>query len=311
MRMQTLIGIIIVILFFVLWIVHLYRSYSKLLPKPIYKERIELPKWQNWPDTEATITWIGHSTVLIRMCDMYILTDPVFTKRVGVRLGWFKIGPKRFSDPALYPDELPPIDVVLLSHAHMDHLDLQSLRKVVTNRTMVVTAQNTGKVLKFIKAKEIIELGPNESLRFENGLEVHTVLVNHWGNRFPWNKRFGWTGYLIDGGDARVFFAGDTSYVDTFSSLRDEFGEIDVACIPIGAYKPESFLEAHCTPEQAWAMFLDSGAKWLIPIHWNTFVLSQEPVEEPINRLLLAAKSDADRIVIRQQGQVFTVREIL
>lgn len=303
-----LVAILIVILFFVLWIVHLYQSYSKRLPKPNFKKRDIFPDWKRWRKGDVKFTWIGHSTIFMKFGDVYILTDPVFTKRVGIRLGWVKIGPKRFTEPALYPSELPPIDIVLLSHAHMDHLDLQSLKQVVTDKTIIITAQNTSKVIKRIHAKKIMELADGDIACLDNGLCVHTVPVKHWGRRFPWNKSYGWTGYLVEYNDIRVFFAGDTSYVQTFSRIKAQFGHVDVACIPIGAYKPDSFLEAHCTPEQAWTMFMDSGANWLIPIHWNTFVLSEEPVDEPMKRLVECAGELADRIVIGKQGETFTLK---
>jgi L-ascorbate metabolism protein UlaG (beta-lactamase superfamily) len=300
-------GIFILILFFVLWIVFLYQSYSRHLPKPPFQKRELIPDWYRCQNRDVTLTWIGHSTILMQFHDMFILTDPVFAKRIGIRLGLFKIGPKRFTEPALYPAELPQIDIVLLSHAHLDHLDLQSLGKVVTDRTVIVTAENTSRVLKNIHAGKIVELSAGENMVFENGLSVHSIAVKHWGNRFPWNKNYGWTGFLIEYGGKRILFAGDTAFVDTFNRLKEQFGPIAIACIPIGAYKPDSFQRAHCTPEQAWAMFRDSGASWLIPIHWNTFVLSQEPVDEPMKRLITCAGELVNRIVIRKQGETFVL----
>jgi L-ascorbate metabolism protein UlaG (beta-lactamase superfamily) len=133
------------------------------------------------------------------------------------------------------------------------------------------------------------------------------VPVRHWGQRFPWNKGYGWTGYLIERRGVRLFFPGDTAYTPTFKRLPEETGPIDVTFMPIGAYSPDAFLRNHCTPEQAWAMYKDTGARWLVPIHWDTFVLSHEPVAEPMERLLDAAGEEEDRIVVRQHGETFVL----
>ncbi len=300
-------GILLAAAFLFAKIFFLYRGYMKQLPKPPYRPRICQPYLQSWQDTGVTLTWIGHSTLLIKMFDKYILTDPVFTQRIGIRIAGITVGPRRYTEPALHTTEIPAVDVVLLSHAHMDHVDLPSLRQVVSSRTTIITAQHTQKIFRRIRAKKITELAYPRQVVLDDNFRVYAIPAKHWGNRFPWNTKFGWTGYIIEYRDTRLLFAGDTSYIDTFSQIKDRYGEIDIACFPIGAYRPESFQGSHCTPEQAWHMFMESGAHWLVPIHWNTFVLSQEVVSEPIERLLAVAGSDAYRIVIRNQGETFAI----
>lgn len=243
------------------------------------------------------------------MFGIKILTDPVFSEKIGVSLGGlFVIGPRRHTAPAMRIEDVGEVDLVLLSHAHLDHFDLPSLRRVLTPRTQVVLPKGTSRLLKGMSYERIIEMHGKESITLQNGVTITAVPVRHWGARFPWNRDYHWTGYLIEHSGVRLFFAGDTAHTPTFAELK-EIGKIDIAMMPIGAYSPDSFQGAHCTPEQAWAMFMDSGGEWLVPIHWDTFVLSHEPVEEPMRRLLAAAGDQVDRIVIREHGETFHLPE--
>jgi L-ascorbate metabolism protein UlaG (beta-lactamase superfamily) len=281
-----------------------YGKHRRGLPKPSYKRPKHRPALQEWGRESVTVSWIGHSTVLIDLFGLRIVTDPVFEEKVGVRVaGAVTIGPKRHTAAALSAEDVGEVDLILLSHAHLDHMDLPSLRKLASPKTRVVTARGTSRLLKGMAFQDVQELGGKDSLQLD-GLCITAVPVRHWGARFPWNKEYEWTGYLIEYRGVRLFFAGDTAYTPTFRELR-EYGEIDLAMLPIGAYAPDSYQRAHCTPEQAWQMFLDSGARLLVPIHWDTFVLSREPVEEPMQRLLRAAGEQAERIVIREHGETF------
>ncbi len=303
----ALFGVLFVAVPLTVFVITLYISYMKRLPKPTYRNREERPDIASWEEENVTLTWIGHSTVLMKVFDKYILTDPIFVNRIGVRMAGIKIGPHRYTEPAVYPHEMPPIDVVLLSHAHMDHLDIQSLKRVVTDQTTVVTARNTTRLLRRMKPKKVVELMSPDQVALEDNLRIHAIPARHWGNRYPWNKNYGWTGYIVEYKGVRILFAGDTAFLDTFAQVPLRYGEISLALFPIGAYKPDSYQTAHCTPEQAWRMFLDSGATWFVPIHWNTFVLSQESITEPMERLLNVAGNHANRIVIHKQGQTFIV----
>ncbi len=297
--------VILVPLSLLLFFAYQYWRFLGRLPKQPYKAAPHKPSPPEWDDNQVTVTWIGHSTLYINLFGTKIITDPVFGERVGMHLGLgWQIGPKRITSPALTPEEVGKADLILLSHAHFDHFDLPSLRKLADPRTQVITAKGTSRLLRRLRFQEVRELGGHEQIQVRDGVTVRAFPVRHWGNRYPWNHEYGWTGYVIEKKGVRLLFAGDTAYTPDFADLR-KIGSIDVAFMPIGAYSPDSFQRAHCTPEQAWKMFQDSGARWFVPIHWDTFVLSQEPVDEPLQRLLAAAGPDEERVVLRQQGEVF------
>lgn len=280
----------------------LYTRMKRKLPRPAFKWPTVKPELSTITDATVQATWIGHSTVLIHWHGLTILTDPVFSKRIGVHLGPVTIGMKRHTAPALSIEEVGPVDVILLSHAHMDHLDRKSLKQLITRETIVVSAPGTSRLLRRYKSLQTLELHPNDKVTLANGLEVKAIPVKHWGNRFPWDKQMGYNGYVLKFKGIRMLFAGDTAYTDAFAGLSKK-EPIDLAFFPIGAYQPDSFQEAHCTPEQAWTMFKQSGAKRFFPMHWDTFVLSYEPVDEPFERLAAAAKLDRDQIVIQSHGE--------
>ena len=298
-----------VILAIAAWIAARYTRLRSDFPNPSYKEAQLRPKVQSFLADDVSVTWIGHSTLYINLFGIRILTDPVFSEKVGVSVARLAtVGPKRYTGPAVTLEDVGPVDVVLLSHAHLDHFDLPSLRQIASGQTEVVTAEATSRLLRRLPFHRVHEAHHDQVLQLQNGLKVLPVPVRHWGRRYPWNKDYGWTGYLLEYRGVRLFFAGDTAYTPDFQRLV-EHGPIDLAFIPIGAYAPDNFQRSHCTPEQAWQMFLDSGAKRLVPIHWNTFVLSKEPVDEPLQRLLTAAGDAADRIVLREPGAVFRLSE--
>lgn len=297
----------IIILFFILILSYFgfqYCHHMKGRPKPEYKQLMHKPDVRDWNNFEVTFTWIGHATVYINVFGVKIITDPVLSKRIGMQLGSkIIIGPKRFTPSALTIDEISDVDVILLSHAHFDHFDIPTLSLLLRPSVKLITAKNTSKLLKNISFANIYELDIGESIDLKNGLTISTVPVKHWGKRLPWNNDYGYTSYLIEKDGVRLWFAGDTAYSPVFNCLKDK-GEIDVAFLPIAAYSPVDYQEGHCTPEQAWKIFLESGARLFAPIHWDTFVLSKEPVHEPIERLLKAAGTQAGRIIIREHGEV-------
>jgi L-ascorbate metabolism protein UlaG (beta-lactamase superfamily) len=268
-----------------------------------------LLKPAEWSAEEVTVGWIGHSTVLMNIYGVKVITDPVLGRRVGQHLGigdW-QIGPRRHVEPAVTYDDLGQVDVILLSHAHFDHFDIPTLKRLAHPDVLMVVPKNTSKLLKGLPCRRIVELSGEEEVQLgECGLTIKAVPVKHWGNRYPWNVDYGYTGYLIEKRDTRIFFPGDTAYTPDFYRLRER-GEIDLCFMPIGAYSPDKYQWAHCTPEQAWQMFLDTGANVLVPIHWDTIKLSQEPLHEPLERLLAASGEQRDRIVITKHGEVYVL----
>jgi L-ascorbate metabolism protein UlaG (beta-lactamase superfamily) len=257
------------------------------------------PNLKGWEDYELAAAWIGHATVLLRVGGTTILTDPVLSNRVGVGLGLFTGGPRRLVGPALTVRELPKIDLILISHAHFDHLDRPTLARL-PKRIPVVTAHETRDLVRDLGFRRVAELHWGEQLEMDNGLKVGALEVAHWGARTFYDMHRGFNAYLIEspGGarDRRVLYGGDTAYHEGFK----EVGKVDLAVFGIGAYDP--YIAAHATPEQALKMADHVRAKYILPMHHSTFRLSFEPVNEPIERMLAAAGRDADRIVVREIG---------
>jgi L-ascorbate metabolism protein UlaG (beta-lactamase superfamily) len=254
-----------------------------------------------WGGTGLHAAWLGHSTVLMKIDGTTIVTDPVLGARVGLTFGPVTVGVKRIVAPALTPKELPRPDIVLLSHAHMDHFDTPTLRALESKGTTVVTASKTSDLLRVDKFAAVHELGWGDSVQLGDIL-IRTFEVNHWGARMRSDTWRGYNGYLIETPRYRVLFGGDTAMTDTFRSLRTTRG-IDLAIMPIGAYNP--WLRAHCTPEQALKMANDAGADFFLPVHHQTFRLSQEPYAEPMERLVTVMASDPERLALQAIGQEF------
>ncbi len=267
------------------------------------------PEPSKWSDAQVTLAWIGHSTVLIDFFGVKILTDPVLFSRVGIRLPGFTIGPKRLTAPALGFDELPKVDLVLLSHAHFDHLDLRTLR-CFDESTSVITARATMDLLQRTRFSHVTELdwGQSKSLGTAAGeIEITAFPVKHWGARTQRDTYRGYNGYLIASrsrGRRRIIFAGDTAMTESFRALPRD-APIDVAIMSIGAYNP--WIQSHCTPEQAIQMANAAGARFILPVHHQTFRLSFEPFREPIERFEAALSKTPERIALREIGQTFVL----
>ena len=257
------------------------------------------PRVDVWPKQGLHAAWIGHSTVVISIDGFIVITDPVFSNRIGIGLGPFTLGLKRLVDPALTLVDIPRPDLILLSHAHMDHFDLPSLRKLEGRTTAVITAVNTSDLLRVKRYGAVHELGWGQSLRV-GPATVRAFEVNHWGARMRNDTQRSYNGYVIEAGRYRVVFGGDTAYTALFKTVRTPKA-VDLAIMPIGAYNP--WIRAHCTPEQAVRMADDVGADFILPVHHRTFALSSEPVAEPMDRLLSAAGED--RICLREIGGEF------
>jgi L-ascorbate metabolism protein UlaG (beta-lactamase superfamily) len=266
-----------------------------ILPAPHH------PRIHKWPQTGLHAAWIGHSTVLLSIDGFTVLTDPVFSAKIGVNIGAMTIGLKRLIAPALQVSAFAHPDLILLSHAHMDHFDLPSLRRLASRESTVVTAPQTSDLLRIDHYGAVHELRWDESIEI-GPARVRAFAVKHWGARMRNDTHRGYNGYLIENGRYRVVFAGDTAYTPSFRQLRTS-RSIDLAIMPIGAYNP--WIHAHCNPEQALSMADDAGADCILPMHHRTFELGHEPRTEPIERLLYAAGSSARRIVVQDIGQEF------
>ena len=255
-----------------------------------------------WSDDRLTVAWLGHATVLINFYGAWLLTDPVLRSRVGLRVAGVTIGPRRLVRPALNVRELPPLDAVLVSHSHMDHCDMATLRRLPRRTHAVVQKDNRDLVRRFHR---IDDLAWGEAGEI-NGARIEAVEVNHWGARRLTDRHRGYGGFLVEKNGRGLVFGGDTAYTHAFASLRNR-ASIDLAILPIGAYDP--WIYAHANPEQSWMMAREMGAKYILPMHHSTFRLSREPVGEPIERLEKIAGPERWRIALRQPGETWELPE--
>lgn len=249
------------------------------------------------PDDLAA-TFVGHATVLLQWKGLNILTDPNFAPRVIV--------PKRLVEPGIPIHKLPPLDLVVVSHAHLDHLVKPSLRQLPKDVPVVVPT-GLAELITPLGFRRVYEL--NWWQDFEgDGFKVIHVPANHWGRRTPHDRDRGYGGFVIERHGHHVYFAGDTAYFKGFLEIGRAF-PIELALIPIGAYRPSSFRLVHCNPEDALQAFEDMQGRYMVPIHWGTFRLSDEPIDEPpvwLARLCTDNGFDG-RVQILQHGQTFVL----
>jgi L-ascorbate metabolism protein UlaG (beta-lactamase superfamily) len=261
------------------------------------------PDLSRWSQHDLAAVWIGHATILLRMAGMTILTDPVFANRVGLDLGLMTGGPRRLVAPALSIRQLPEIDLLLISHAHFDHLDRPTLSRL-PKAMPVITAHHTTDLIHDLGFASVTELRWGESMMI-GPLKITAQEVVHWGARTFFDLHRGFNAYLLEGAGRRVLYGGDTAYHEGFKSIGAG-GKVDLAALGIGAYNP--YLRAHANPEQAWAMGEMAGAEQVLPMHHSTFRLSHEPDREPLERLLTAAGKEVDRVAIREIGGLWVCR---
>jgi L-ascorbate metabolism protein UlaG (beta-lactamase superfamily) len=265
------------------------------------------PDPSTWRDDQITGSCLGHSTVLMNVLGLWVLTDPVFSQRVGPGIPPFILGPKRYLQPALRPGEFPRPDVILLSHAHFDHFDTWSLWRFPL-RTPILTASRTRDLLRRRGFRQVYELQWGEATRLVlRGQETTftAIEVAHWGARMIRDDFRGYGGFVIERGGRSVCFAGDTAYTPAFASLSQRSRPIDLMLMPIGAYNP--WIRAHCNPEEAAAMTRMAGARAMVPIHHQTFKLSNEPMLEPANRIREAFADQPERLLAVNVGETFSV----
>jgi L-ascorbate metabolism protein UlaG (beta-lactamase superfamily) len=258
------------------------------------------PVPSTWPSDRLTVAWLGHATVLLNLFGRWILTDPALRRRVGVHFGLGTIGPRRLIPAALRPRDLPSLDLLLISHAHMDHLDYGTLRHL-PRRTPVVTSQGNADLLSRFSHVEELSWGEEVTI---GGIGVRATPARHWGARLMTDRHRGYGGFLLEYQDLRVVFAGDTAYTDRYREIGAE-APVDLAIVPIGAYDP--WIHNHASPEQAWAMSRDLKARYVMPVHHSTFRLSREPPDEPIRRFLVAAGPERGRIVATEVGATWSL----
>lgn len=259
-----------------------------------------------WDDNAITLAWLGHATVLVNFYGLRILTDPALFPRIGIDLAVGSFGPLRLVQCALAPDELPDLDLVLVSHAHFDHLDTPSLA-AVRGAPAAVMAVATSDLLPRQYYSSVEELRWNESTKLttrRGEVLVRAIEVNHWGARLQRDRHRGYTGFIVEREGRRLLIGGDTARTTAFKNHR-RFGPFEAAVMPVGAYDP--WIRYHCSPEQAVAMADAAGARLFVPVHHQSFRLSREPFAEPIERTQQALREERDRLGLREIGQTVTI----
>jgi L-ascorbate metabolism protein UlaG (beta-lactamase superfamily) len=260
-----------------------------------------------WDDNAITMAWLGHATVLVNFYGLRIITDPVLFDRIGVDLGIGSLGPLRLVQCALTPEELPDIDLVLISHAHFDHLDTPSLA-AIRGTPAAVMAVATSDLLPRRFYSSVHELRWDESTTVTTSrgdAVVRAIEVKHWGARIGRDTHRGYTGFIVEREGRRLLVGGDTASTQAFRDHR-RFGPFEAAIMPIGAYDP--WISNHCTPEQAVAMADAAGARLFVPVHHQSFGLSREPLTEPIERTEQMLSAERDRLGLREIGQTVAIR---
>lgn len=257
------------------------------------------PDLTSFAHHDLSASWIGHATVLLRTGGMNILTDPAMGVRVGLGLGVLTGGPARHIAPALLPHELPHLDLIAISHAHFDHLDVPTLARL-SRKVPVVTAEGTSDLIRGLGFACVREMPWGSRVQF-GSLTVHSLPVRHWAGRLYHDHGRQACAYLFECDGRRVFFGGDTAFCDHYKPLR----RVDLAVLGIGAYDP--WEAGHATPEQAWQMAGHMGAEYVLPMHHSTFRLSHEPMNEPLMRLTDCAGRESGRLVCREIGQVWSL----
>ncbi len=236
----------------------------------------------NVPQTMPTVTWVGHATVLVQMDGVTLLTDPIWSdKPFPVTF----VGPKRFAAPGIALEALPPIDFALISHNHYDHLDLPTLRWLAARGTRFFVSLGDAALLRASGMHQVEELDWWDRCAL-GGVEVHCVPSQHWsGRKLTDDCASLWSGFVVVGPTRRFYFAGDTGYFAGFTEIGKRLGPFDLAALPIGAYDPPAMMRAvHLDPEEALQAGLDVGAARMLGIHYGTFDLTDEPLDEAPRR---------------------------
>lgn len=254
------------------------------------------PDLSDWNERKVSAVWLGHASVLFRLGGRTILADPVFSPRVGVGMCVMTVGPARLVGLPVELRDLPTPDVVLVSHAHFDHLDRPTLQRLPKSAEIVTSEHNSDLVRDFgYRAAHELRWGDSRDV---GGVRVTAVPVKHWGARVFHDAHRGACGFLLEHGGTRVLFGADSAYFEGWRGL----GPVDLCCVGIGAYDP--WVANHATPEQAARMADHCQARLVLPMHHSTFKLSHEPLADPLKRF--RAVVPPERIALTQIGGEWT-----
>jgi len=276
---------------------HRRNFLTEVIIPSMFSPREEIASRPGLPDLKAGqvgITWIGHASFLIQTPEHSVLIDPNWAK-------WLKVI-KRLKEPGLAIHELPAIDLVLVSHAHFDHLDKKSLKAVASDQPIVVP-ENVGNLVHGLGFNRVHELQRWESMEL-GSLKITLTPAQHWGARVLHDRHRGFGGFLIEYEGRTIYHCGDSAWFEGFAEIGRR-SAIDIALLPIGAYDAPTGRDVHMNPEEALRAFQDLGAGLMIPMHYGTFRLGFEPLEEPPDRLLGHARTLGlqEKIRILREGE--------
>jgi N-acyl-phosphatidylethanolamine-hydrolysing phospholipase D len=245
---------------------------------------------ENAGHSVPTVTWIGHATLLVQLEHVTFLTDPIWSNTPSpVPL----IGPTRYVAPGLRMEDLPAIDFVVISHNHFDHLDLPTLKSLtkLNPHTLFYVPLGNAALLRNAGIENVEELDWGQTATYK-GVTVHCLPSQHWSKRSLTDTRKAlWSSWAVTGAERRFYFAGDTGYFPGFADIGERLGPFDLAAVPIGAYEPTAMMQgSHMNPEEALRAATDLRAKRAVAMHFGTFDLSDEPIDEPPRRFRAAAQ---------------------
>ncbi len=268
------------------WAMRNYRYLSgSLLPAIVQRrEATGTPHPPVFPPLapgEIEVVWIGHASFLVRTAGFNALVDPVWAKWMGPV--------KRHRDPGIDIEHLPPIDLVLITHAHFDHLCRMTLKRIANGSQTVIVPRGVAGVLRKLDLREVVEMTDWDCLSFRDA-EIHFTPAHHWGARYLHDNHKGFGGYVMKLPGHTVYHSGDSAYFDGFMEIGERH-LIDTALLPIGAYDCPSGREVHMNPEEALRAFFDLKAHRMLPMHHATFPLGNEHRHEPLQRLLTAVEA--------------------
>lgn len=284
------------------------RGKLRVLDALTQPARARVPDLDAWSLASISAAWLGHATVLLRINGLTILVDPVLSTRVGLGAGLFTLGPARLIQPALRIDQLPPIDLVLITHAHLDHLDRPTLRRIAerNRRVSAICALGCADLIADLGFREVREVSSGQAGERSinaRGVSITALPVVHDGARVFKDQHRESCSFLIETEEARLLVSGDTAYHEHWRDLQ-----VDLAIVNIGAYEP--WVDGHATPEQMWSMCQLASARQVMTVHHSTFRLGLEPDREPLQRFLKAAGPHASRVVARNIGDVWTATHL-
>jgi L-ascorbate metabolism protein UlaG (beta-lactamase superfamily) len=289
------------------WSFRIFNQEKKKLDMTVPKEHVVekvkvLSDLERFKDDDF-IGWIGHATFLIKLGKTTIITDPVFSKNAGPLF----FGPKRYTEPALKLNEIPKIDLFLLTHNHYDHQDMVTIRRFPFKDTKVMLPLNLGKYFTINGYRDVNEMDWYDEIKVNENLKVTLLPAVHWSKRsFNDTNKTLWGNFLIEYKGKKFFFACDTGVGNIYKDLGNKFGPIDLTLINIGAYNfypimPYKDKSAyHTNPEEALSVAKDLKSKKVIGMHWGTFVLSLEPIMEPPVRF----KDNAEKYGFKKEDAI-------